>query len=340
MILIIMQREKMRKISKVAAILMAMTLAVTGCGSSNSNNETQAKNEKQKIVFALQAGIAYAPMKIMEAKKLVEKNYDGNVEIEWKIMNNGAEINEGITAGEIDFGALGVSPAIAAIKSGVPCKIYSGVSAIPYGIQTNKENIKSLKDITAEDQIVLANINSQPHILLAMAAKQILGDAHALDANLVAMGSADGYSSLLSGAVQCHMVISPYNFMENAEDNIHTIEVSEDVWPLGNTYIVALASNKIHDENADLYNAVLKATEEAMEFINSNTEETAQILSADYDADVKDIQTWLTDKAADYTTEVKGIADLSKFMVEEGFLDADKEVKDISEISFDNVKGN
>ena len=330
----------MRKISKVAAILMAMTLAVTGCGSSNSNNETQAKNEKQKIVIAYQSSIAYAPLVVMQEKKIIEKYYDGDVEIEWKIMNNGAEINEGITAGEVDFGAVGVSPAISAIKSGVPCKIFTGISTQPYGIQTNNENIKSLKDITAKDQIAITNVNSQPHILLAVAAKNQLGDAHALDSNLVVLANPDGYSSLVSGAVQCHMVISPYNFMEDAEEGIHTIEISEDIWPIDNTFIVGLASNKIHDENPDLYNAFLKGLDEAMEFIKTNPDDTAQILSAGYDADVNDIKTWLTDKASNYNTELKGVMELGKFMVEEGFLDKDKEVKDISELVFDNVKGN
>lgn len=61
-----------------------------------------------------------------------------------------------------------------------------------------------------------------------MAAKAYLGDAHALDGKLTVLSNADGYTSLLSGAVQCHMVISPYNFMEEAADNVHEIEIGEE----------------------------------------------------------------------------------------------------------------
>lgn len=119
------------------------------------------------------------------------------------------------------------------------------MAAVSCGIQTNDSSIKTLKDIKSSDQIVVTQVNSQPHILLAMAAKKELGDAHALDANLVAMANADGYSALMSGAVQCNMVLAPYNLMEVKEDNIHEIPVSEDVWAKGDTSIVGIASEKV-----------------------------------------------------------------------------------------------
>lgn len=168
--------------------------------------------------------------------------------------------------------------------------------------------------------------------------KAELGDAKALDSNLQVLPNADGYTSIKSGAVQCHMVISPYNFMEEKEENIHEIEISKDVWPNGNTFIVAVASEKLK-ENTALYEAVCKATEEAMTYIEENPEQTAKILAAGYpDATEEEILSWMADERSNYTTKLQGVMDLSNFMVEEGFLE--KGPSDVSEIVYDNVEGN
>ena len=206
---------------KIVTLIMSMILAVTftACGSSSDNTESKKDNGKEKITIAYQSSIAYAPILVMMNQKLIEKHYDGEVNIDWQMLANGAAINEGLTSGSVDIGCMGAAPAITGIKAGIPGKIFAGISSQPYGILTNQDDINSLKDITAQDQIAITGLNSHPHILLAMAAKAYLGDAHALDGKLTVLSNADGYTSLLSGAVQCHMVISPYNFMEEAADN-------------------------------------------------------------------------------------------------------------------------
>ena len=108
------------------------------------------------------------------------------------------------------------------------------MSAQPHRIMTNNENINSLSDIT-DEKIALVNIGSIQHVLLGMAADAELGDAHALDNNIVAMAHPDGMSALLSGSVDCQLTTSPYVFKEAAEDGISEVEGLESVWPDGNS---------------------------------------------------------------------------------------------------------
>ena len=314
---------------KKCAIILVLILLLTTVGCSAKSGEQKSSEAKEPAVLniAYQSSIAYAPLLVMKEQGLVEKYYDGEITVNYTLMSNGAEINEAITSGAIDVGCLGAAPAITGIGSGVPYKIFSGLSSQPYAILSNQADINSLADITADDQIAITNINSHPHILLAMAAKEYLGDAHALDANLVVLGNADGYSSIVSGAVQCHMVISPYNFTEvtNEEADIHEIEISQDVWPNGNTFIVGVASTKLYEKDPALYKALCDATEEAMQYIAEHPEE---------------IQEWMADNRSSYISELKGVLDLAQFMGEEGFLDQDKVPAQLSDIAFDNVKGN
>ena len=320
-----------KKVIAVMLILI-MTLSLAACGGGD-----ETADGKTKLTIAHQYGIAYAPLEVMKQQKLIEKHYDG-VEVEWSTLNYGSAINEGFLSGDIDVGAMGVAPAITGVTSGVPYKICSNMSAQPHKIMTNNPNIKSLKDIT-DEKIALVNIGSIQHILLAMAAKEQLGDAHALDENIAAMAHPDGMSSLISGSVDCHLTTSPYVFKEAEEDGITEVEALESVWPSGNSFIVAVASTDLQENNPELYDAVVAALAEAIDYINNNTAEAAEMLCEAEDVDAATMEKWLTDKDCVYSTETKGVMDMANFMAEEGFLE-NEGPKDFSDLAFDNVKGN
>ena len=127
----------MRRIKKGIAVALSVVLALslTACGTKKSAE-----------------------------KKLIEKHYGKDVNVDWKLLESGAAISEGITAGSIDIGALGTSVAINGIMSKTPYKICTGLAAVSCGIQTNDSSIKTLKDIKSSDQIVVTQVNSQPHI--------------------------------------------------------------------------------------------------------------------------------------------------------------------------------
>jgi len=356
----------MNMVKRLAVLFMSAALALSfcACGSSDSPESAAASSaasssaasseaasaaddeskggEAKTLNIAYQSSIAYAPLLVAMEKQMIENAYDGDLTVNYQLMANGSEINEAITAGTIDVGCLGAAPAITGMANGVPYKIFSGLSSQPYALLSNDPAINKLEDIGEGTQIAITNINSHPHILLAMAAKEYLGDAHALDSNLVVLSNADGYSSILTGAVDCHMVISPYNFMEvESEDaDIHEIEIGKDVWPNGNTFIVGVAGTKLYEEDPDLYQALCDGIDEAMKFIEENPEETAEIISEGYDASPEEILRWMQDERSSYQTELSGVLELASFMGEEAFLDEDKVPASLQDIAFDNVKGN
>lgn len=321
---------KFRKII-TSVIVAAMVLGFTACGDDSQDNG------KQSITVAYQYGMAYAPFEVMKEQKLIEKYYDG-IEVEYSTLNSGSAINEGVVSGDVDIGAMGVAPAITGVTSGVPYKIASNVSAQPNKLMTNKKSIKSLSDINKE-KIALVNIGSIQHVLLAMAAEEQLGDAHALDNNIVTMAHPDGMSALISGSVECQLTTSPYVFKEAEQEGIHEVEGIQEVWPDGNSFIVMVASNSLYEENPELYNAVINALDEAVSWINNNKEEAAEMLCGAEGVDSKTMLSWLNDPACVYTTETKGVMEMANFMSENDFLENDGP-NSMSDVAFDNVKGN
>lgn len=325
----------MKKIKRSLAILLVivMAMALTACGGGNETSEDGAKT----LTIAHQYGMAYAPLEIMKQQELIEKHYDGEVEIEWTTLNSGSAITEGFASGSVDVGAMGVAPAITAVTGGVPVKICSNMSAQPHKLMTNDASFKTLKDVGSE-QIALVNIGSIQHILLAMAAEEQLGDAHALDNNIVAMAHPDGMSSLIAGSVKLQLTTSPYTFKEEAE-GMTEVEAISSVWPEGNSFIVALASTELYESDPALYEAVVAALAEAIDFLTNNKEEAAEMLCEAEDVDAETMLSWLNDPACVYSTETKGVMDMANFMVKEGFLEHEAP-ESISDLAFDNVKGN
>ena len=321
-------------VAVVTAFSLCMSMA--GCGGSDSSDEGDGA---ATLTIVQQYGMAYAPLKVIEQKGLIEENYDGDVEVNFQTLNSGASINDAFVAGDVDVGLMGVAPAITgSLNEGVPYKICTNISAQPHKLMTNDPNIKTLKDIGESDQIALVNIGSIQHILLAMACKEQLGDAHALDNNIAAMAHPDGMTALLNGSVKCQLTTSPFVFKEAAEEGISEVEAIESVWPAGNSFIVAVASTDLYENNPDLYNAVLAAFDDAIAFINDDPEAAAEMLCVDEDVDAATYLEWLGDPACSYSTELKGVSTMAKFMTEEGFLE-DVQFDDISQLVYDGVEG-
>ena len=320
---------------KVISLIMVFlfVLSLSACGEKAPADETPT------ITIAYQQSIGFAPLMVMKEKGLLENNYDGELNVDLKLMKGGAEINEALISGALDVGVVGVPVAIKGVLAGSPYKIAGAMCAQPYLLLTNKPEIQTLADITSEDQIAAINLNSQNHILLEMACKKILGDPHALDGNVAALSNSEGYTSMLSGAVSCHLVSSPICFMEleSQDADIHEIEIGPDIWPPENTAIVTIVRNSLHD-NEKLYGAFMTAMDEAMQFINENPEETAEIVSQYFDASAEEILKWMQDPRYCFDQELHGVMEMADFMIEIGLLDEGP--SSIDEIAYDNVKGN
>lgn len=200
---------------------------------------------------------------------------------------------------------------------------------------TNDPSIKTLKDI-GDNQIALVNIGSFQHILLAMAAEKELGDAHALDNNIVKMSHAEGYAALESGTYKLHLTSSPFINRERENSKFTEINAVNEIWPDGNSFLVALASTKLQTENKALFDAIVKSFGDAIDFINNNESQAAEIVADYLDQDVETTLKDLQDETCMFFGELKGVSQMAEFMYRAEFIQ--NEVK-FEELKFSNVTG-
>jgi len=307
----------------MAVILVSVSLSsLWGCGNNTEKKEHEGSHT---LTVAYQYGLAYAPFTIMQEQGLIEKNYDGEVEVKWLNLNSGSAINEGVASGDIDVAAMGVAPFITGVTKGIPYKMYGTISAQPHKLMTNNVGIKSLKDITEGNKISVVNIGSIQHILLSMLAEKELGDAHALDNNLVAMSHPDGMSALMSGSVECQLTTSPYIYQEIAVGNICEVQGLEEVWADGNAFIVGLIAEECYENNSPLYEAVVSATQEAIDYIRTNPDEAAVVLAEKQGVTKEEMMEWMSDPACVFDMKLPGVMDMAEFMAEQDFIEAEPE---------------
>ncbi|NBH13822.1 ABC transporter substrate-binding protein [Lachnospiraceae bacterium] len=333
---------------KILALATCICLAVSlaGCGGKEESRETSggqeesADKEAATLNIAYQYGVAYAPLSIVKEQGLIEKAYEEaagkKVTVTWNQMSSGADINTGISAGSIDAGFMGAAPAITGVTKGVGYKIFTNLSGQEHGLMTNDENIQSFEDlIGSSNQIALVNIGSIQHIMLAMALENAGYDPHALDANIVAMAHPDGMAALESGNASCHLTSNPYIFKERQEENLHEIMDVTNAWGIDDTFIVGVASETMHDNDPELYQALCGAIEEAVDFINGNPEEAAKI-TCEFDGNSEEEELEYIQKSK-YSIETSHLFELASFMARTDFIETAPE--SYEDLVFDNVSG-
>lgn len=310
----------MRKLIIVFIILVALTTVSLGA----------------EIKIAMQFGLGYAPVMLLSKLNLIEK-YAPGTKVTWLQLGSGAAINEALIAGKADIGSMGVGPYLIGIDKGAPWKMAAALVIQPLGLQVNDPNIKSLEDIKPTDRIALPAPGSIQHIILAMAAEKELGNANALDNNLIAMAHPDGAIALMAGGtgVTGHFTSPPYIYEELQDPNIHQIVEGFDAFGGQFTFLVSVATAKFHDNNPILYAAFVQAISEAISYINSYPEKAAELLAPDFGLTTEQTLKYLTWPGTNYTITPYGIMGFAEFMKKAGYLD--RVPSSFDEIAWENI---
>jgi len=301
-------------LKKFVIILSMMALLLTtGCA------KTETAGGEKTIRIAEQYGIAYAPVQIMKAQGLLEKNCPG-IDISWEQMSNTAAIREAMVADRLDAGFMAIPPFLIGWDNGMDWKIATGLSSVPTGLVT-KTSISGLAELGEKDRIALPQPGSVQHILLAMACDRDFGNPQKLDNNLLTLSHPDGMNALLSGSdVTAHFTSTPYLEKELSTEGFHQILSGNEAFGDEFSFIVGVTTKKLHDQNPQVYAAFNQSVAEAITFINDHPQEAAIILSEAYELPEAEVLAYLSAADTKYSTTVKGLQTFSDFMLKTGYL--------------------
>ena len=286
-----------------------------------------AHAEMSEINVAQQYGISYLPLMIMEDQKLIEKHAKAggiDVKVGWAKFAGGNVMNDALLSNSLQFASGGVGPLVtmwARTRGNLDVKAVSAINSMPLFLNTRNPNVKTIKDFTEKDKIALpaAKVSIQA-ITLQMAAEKALGEGqqNKLDSLTVSMSHPDAQAALLSSAseITAHFSSPPFQYQQLQKPGIHTVLNSYEVLNGPATFNLVWTTSKFRNENPKLYDAFVKALDEATAIINRDKRAAAETylrLSKDKDK-VEDILAMLNDPSIIYTTTPQNVMKYVNFM--------------------------
>jgi NitT/TauT family transport system substrate-binding protein len=286
-----------------------------------------ARAEMSEINVAPQYGISYLPLMLMEEQKLIEKyaKVSGvDVKVGWANFAGGSVMNDALLSGSLQFASGGVAPFVtlwSRTRGNLDVKAVAAINSMPIYLNSRNPSVKTIKDFSDKDRIALPAVKvSIQAVTLQMAAEKAFGDGQAnkLDSLTVTMSHPDAQAALLSGQseVTAHFSSPPFQYQQLERPGIHTVLNSYDVLGGPATFNVVWTTSKFRNDNPRIYDAFVKALDEATAQINRDKRAAAEAylrISKDKDS-ADNIFKMLNDPNVVYTTTPQNVMKYVDFM--------------------------
>jgi NitT/TauT family transport system substrate-binding protein len=253
-----------------------------------------------------------------------------DVSVSWATFAGGNVMNDALLSNSLQFASGGVAPLVtlwARTRGNLDVKAVGAIDSMPLYLVTRNRNVKTIADFTDKDRIGLpaAKVSIQA-ITLQMAAEKAFGSGQhgKLDPLTVTLSHPDAMQALLSGRseVDAHFGSPPFQYEELKDPAMHTVLNSYDVLDGPATFNVVWTSSKFRSENPKLYDAFVKALDDAIALINRDKQAAAQAylrMSKGKDT-VQDILAMLNDPAIVFTTTPQNVMKYVEFMYKIGVI--------------------
>ncbi len=280
--------------------------------------------EARQLRIVKQPGLGYLQLIVMRETKLLEKRLPG-VEVEWRQLTSGPVIRDAMVAGQMDIGSGGVGPFVQAIDKGLDWKTLGALNEMPLFLNCARSDIKSLRDVKGGDRIAMPAIGSIQHVALQMQAEKELGNAKALNAQIVAMSHPDATAAILSKReITCHLSSPPFQYEQLRDGGIHKVFDSYQAAGGPHTFNLTWASEKWVRANLRLATAFVEALHEATDFIGAHPAEAAKLYvsSEKSKSTTEQILEIMRQEGIKYTMTPSGLMKFASFMQKIGMIKA------------------
>jgi len=287
--------------------------------------------EMSEIKVAKQYGISYLPLMLMEDGKLIEKHAKAaglDVTVTWATFAGANVMIDAILSNSLQFASGGVPGMITVwsrTRDNLGVRGVGAINSMPIYLNSRNPAVKTIRDFTDKDRIALPAVKvSIQAITLQMAAEKAFGEGQQgrLDPITVTLAHPDAQAALLSGQseINAHFGSPPFQYQQLRNPAIHTVVNSYDVLGGPATFNVVWTTSKFRNENPKLYDAFVKALDEATTLINTDRQKAAEAylrMSKDKDS-VQEIVAMLNDPQIVYTTTPQNIMKYVDFMYKTG----------------------
>ena len=305
-----------------AALVCAV--AIVACGSRPANEIRIPRGA---------GGVGFLPLLVMEKHGLIEKHAKqagvGELTVRWVDLGGPSVVNDALLSGAADYAAAG-PPAMLTLwdrtRDSLGVAGVAAMTSLPMYLNTNAAHLRTVDDLREGDKIAVTAIKvSIPALIMQMHAtgKYGVSEATRFDKYTVSMTHPDAVVGLLSGAagITAHFASPPFHQRERRDPKIRTIMTSDDVMGGSTTFTMLSTTKKFREDNPGVYNAVLRALEDANTRIATDPRAAAEILLAstpDSGFSIDETVAMRQDPAISFTTTPRNVSKYATFMHEIG----------------------
>jgi NitT/TauT family transport system substrate-binding protein len=316
----------------VTAALVATGCEAHGGAGGGGSGGGEQKGPLKKLTIAYQPGIGYAPLLLIKQQKSLDKALPG-VQVEWKQLDSGAAIRDGMLSGDIQVGSGGLGPFLIGWAKGVDWKVLAPMEDMDLWLMTKSPKYKGLDDFKSGGKIAMPAPDSIQAVVLSKLSQEKLGDPDALEDNIVALGHPDGLQALLSGQLAGHLTSPPFEFQEQAK-GARKIGSSYEAFGGPSTFNSVYVREGFYDSQRKAMDTLHRQLTAAVKMLRDQPDKAAKLLSEESGGQTSaaDFKTYITHPGVEYTTTPHKFKEIADYMKKIGLID--KAPKDFKELTF------
>jgi NitT/TauT family transport system substrate-binding protein len=263
---------------------MLVLLLTTACGGTDPGPSNTVRLTRGA------GGVGFLPLVVMEEFGLIERHAAAagipDLDVRWIDLGGPAIVNDALLSGSADFVSAG-PPSFLTLwdrtRGSIAVKGAAAMTTLPMYLNTHADHIQSLDDFTDQDKMAVTAIKvSIPAIVMQMYAAENYGadQFDRFDRFTVSMAHPDGVIAMLSkaGGINAHYTSPPFHQREIQDPAIRTVMTTNDVMGGATTFTLLSTTTAFHDNNPEVYAAVLAALNQAHQMIRADRTMAANLL--------------------------------------------------------------
>ncbi|WP_462413527.1 ABC transporter substrate-binding protein [Neobacillus sp. Marseille-QA0830] len=319
-----------KKASLIGLSLFLSAGVLAGCGSDNASSG-KADQEGKKVVIGYFPNIDHAPAMIAREKGYYEKELGDGVKVEYKTFPDGGAFMTALKTGDIDAGLVGPGPVMNNFTNGADVKIIAGASSGGTAIVASKKSgVDSVEDFNGKT-FITPGVGCTHDVQMETFLQDYGISSARIGGTLKHVtGNPAQYASMFeSGKVDIAAVPEPWASQLVKEAGAKIIVDSSKISygeTLPNTILVS--SGKKIKADKDVIAKIVKAQEEAIDFIEKNPEEAKTItLNSIKDITKQELDKGVMDQA---WNNIRFTEDVNKKVIQQ-FADSSVDLKFLKE---------
>jgi len=191
-------------------------------------------------------------------------------------MSTGSGVVSAMASGDIDIGFVGITPALQGISNGVPIKIVGAVNLDGSGIVVDPQSdINNTTDLKGK-KVATPGVSSIQQVLLLYQLQKYNMTASDVDISSVNIDMIP--STLASHKVDAYIAYEPYVSLAPFTNTGNVLMYSDEIMP-GHPCCVIVARQDFINQHPQELQEFLEIHKNTTEFVNSNQNETAHLVS-------------------------------------------------------------